>query len=79
MDESDSFLSWKSFFYVMLLENIVSLFQMISNYANLKRMFLALDKHLDGFIAIEDLISVLNHFMFAMSDQLFHQLMERYA
>ena len=52
-------------------------FQMRSNYPNLKRMFMALDKHMDGFVAIEDLTSVLNHFTFAMSDQLFQQLMER--
>ena len=58
--------------------HFISSLQMVSNYVNLKRMFLCLDKNLDGTVAIEDLLSVLNHFTFAMSNQLFHQLMERY-
>ena len=51
--------------------------QMRGNYANLKRMFIAMDKHLDGFITLDDLKSVLFQFTIPMSDQLFTSLMER--
>ena len=51
---------------------------MKANYPNLKRMFLAFDKNLDGFISIENLKSVLNQFTVVMSDETFGQLMQRY-
>ena len=51
--------------------------QMRTNYANLKRMFIAMDKHLDGFISLEDLKSVLFQFTLPMSEQLFLALMDR--
>ena len=50
---------------------------MVDNYADLKKIFLVFDSHLDGLIAIEDLRSVVNNFVFPMSDQLFAQLMDR--
>ena len=52
---------------------------MRANYANLKHMFIAMDRHLDGFISLEDLKSVLFQFILPMSDQLFISLMDRYA
>ena len=51
--------------------------QMRENYANLKRMFLVFDKHLDGFVLIEDLKSALDQFVIPMSDVMFAQLMSR--
>ena len=48
------------------------------NYLNLKKIFLSFDRHLDGFINLEDLKSILIQFTIPMSDQLFTQLMERY-
>ena len=53
--------------------------QMRTNYANLKRMFIAMDKHLDGFISLEDLKSVLFQFTLPMSEQLFLALMDRWV
>ena len=50
---------------------------MKENYSNLKRIFLAFDKHQDGFVAIKDLKSILNHFTFPMSDSTFNDLMDR--
>ena len=52
--------------------------QMRTNHANLKRMFIAMDKHLDGFISLEDLKSVLFQFTLPMSEQLFTALMDRW-
>ena len=52
--------------------------QMRANHANLKRMFIAMDKHLDGFISLEDLKSVLFQFTLPMSEQLFAALMDRW-
>ena len=52
--------------------------QMRTNHANLKRMFIAMDKHLDGFISLEDLKSVLFEFTLPMSEQLFAALMDRW-
>ena len=52
--------------------------QMRTNHANLKRMFIAMDKHLDGFISLEDLKSVLFQFTLPMSEQLFAALMDRW-
>ncbi len=51
---------------------------MRTNYVNLKRMFMAFDKHLDGFVEIEDLKSILSQFTIPLSEQLFSQLMQRY-
>ena len=51
--------------------------QMRANYANLKRIFIAMDKHLDGFISLDDLKSVLFQFTIPLSDQLFLSLMDR--
>jgi hypothetical protein len=48
------------------------------NCLNLKKIFLSFDRHLDGFINLEDLKSILIQFTIPMSDQLFTQLMERY-
>ena len=53
--------------------------QMRTNYSNLKRMFIAMDKHLDGFISLEDLKSVLFQFTLPMSEQLFAALMDRWV
>ena len=50
---------------------------MKTNYAHIKRMFLAFDKHLDGFITLEELKSILNQFTLPLTDQLFAQLMDR--
>ena len=50
---------------------------MKSNHANLRRMFVAFDRHLDGFITLNDLRAVLNGFTVPMDDQLFVRLMER--
>ena len=52
---------------------------MKEKYATLKKMFMALDRNLDGFVDIEDLKSVLCKFTIPLSDQLFAQLMERYG
>ena len=51
--------------------------QMRENYAHIKRMFLAMDRHLDGFIGLVELKSILNQFTVPMTDQLFSQLMDR--
>lgn len=51
--------------------------RMRENYQRLKRAFMAVDKHLDGFVSIEDLRSILSNFTLPMSDQLFSQLMTR--
>ncbi|RUS70512.1 hypothetical protein EGW08_021724 [Elysia chlorotica] len=51
--------------------------RMRSNYLKLKKAFMTFDRHLDGFIEIGDLRSILNSFTLPMSDQLFMQLMER--
>ncbi|CAH1799481.1 unnamed protein product [Owenia fusiformis] len=51
--------------------------KMIENRANLKRAFLAFDKVKDGLLPIEDVKSILVNFTIPMSDQLFHQLMDR--
>ncbi|XP_076466442.1 EF-hand calcium-binding domain-containing protein 6-like [Babylonia areolata] len=51
--------------------------RMRDNYQRLKKAFMALDKHLDGFVSIEDLRAVLSNFTLPMSDQLFTQLMAR--
>ena len=50
---------------------------MKENYADIKRMFLAFDKQMNGLITIESLRSVLTHFTIPMSDHLFLQLMDR--
>ncbi len=50
---------------------------MRQNYTDLKRMFIAMDQHLDGFVSIDNLKSVLNQFTIPMSDQLFARLMDR--
>lgn len=50
---------------------------MKANYGNLKRIFLAFDKNLDGTVAIDNLKSILTHFTIPLTDQLFLQLMER--
>ncbi|VDI45640.1 Hypothetical predicted protein [Mytilus galloprovincialis] len=47
------------------------------NHLNLKKIFLSFDRHLDGFINLDDLKSILIQFTIPMSDQLFTQLMER--
>ena len=52
---------------------------MRENYANMKRVFMALDKHLDGFVSIKDLKQVLTQFTVPLSDQLFMRLMDRCA
>jgi len=52
--------------------------QMRRNFLNLKKIFISFDRHLDGFINLEDLKSILIHFTMPMSDQLFTQLMEKY-
>nr|XP_022292188.1 EF-hand calcium-binding domain-containing protein 6-like isoform X2 [Crassostrea virginica] len=51
--------------------------RMRKNYLNLKKIFLTFDRHLDGFISLEDLKSILCQFTVPMSDQLFRQMMER--
>ncbi|XP_066264767.1 EF-hand calcium-binding domain-containing protein 6-like isoform X4 [Branchiostoma lanceolatum] len=51
--------------------------KMKSNYANVKKAFLAFDATNSGYISIDDLKSVLVHFTIPMSDQLFSQLMDR--
>lgn len=51
--------------------------RMRSNYLKLKKAFMTFDRHLDGFIEIGDLKSILNSFTLPMSNQLFMQLMER--
>lgn len=53
--------------------------QMRDNYQRLKRAFMAIDKHLDGFVSIEDLRAILSNFTLPMSDQLFSQLMTRWV
>ena len=50
---------------------------MKANHANLKKMFMAFDKNLEGFVSIENLQSILNQFTVPMSEQLFSQLMQR--
>ena len=52
---------------------------MRENYVNLKKAFMSFDRFLDGFIAIEDLQSILTQFTIPMSKQLFCQLMEKYV
>ena len=42
---------------------------MRENYANMKRVFIALDKHLDGFVSIKDLKTVLTQFTIPLSIQ----------
>ncbi|XP_070189620.1 EF-hand calcium-binding domain-containing protein 6-like [Littorina saxatilis] len=51
--------------------------RMRDNYQRLKKAFMALDRHLDGFVTIEDLRAILSNFTLPMSDQLFAQLMAR--
>ncbi|KAL8588470.1 hypothetical protein ACOMHN_054049 [Nucella lapillus] len=51
--------------------------RMRNNYPHLKKAFMAIDKHLDGFVSIEDLRAILSNFTLPMSDQLFTQLMAR--
>ncbi len=51
--------------------------RMRTNYSNIKRMFIAMDRNLDGFVTLEDLKSVLGQFVFPMSDELFATLMAR--
>ncbi|CAL1541366.1 unnamed protein product [Lymnaea stagnalis] len=51
--------------------------RMRNNYLKLKKTFMSFDKHLDGYVSIEDLKSILNSFTLPMSDELFLQLMER--
>ena len=53
--------------------------QMRDNYQRLKKAFMAIDKHLDGFVSIEDLRAILSNFTLPMSDQLFSQLMTRWV
>lgn len=52
---------------------------MRSNYVNVKRAMAACDRHEDGFISLPDLRAVLSAFTIPMSEQLFHQLMERWV
>ena len=40
---------------------------------------MAVDKHLDGFVSIEDLRAILSNFTLPMSSQLFTQLMTRWV
>ena len=58
-----------------LLENVAV--QMRENYAHIKRMFMAMDRHLDGFIGLKELKSILTQFTIPLTDQLFSQLMDR--
>ncbi|KAH3735163.1 hypothetical protein DPMN_041624, partial [Dreissena polymorpha] len=51
--------------------------RMRENYVILKKAFMSFDTQLDGFISIEDLLSVLTQFTLPMSRQLFSQLMEK--
>ncbi|KAH9508335.1 hypothetical protein Btru_050862 [Bulinus truncatus] len=51
--------------------------RMRKNYMQLKKAFMTFDKHLDGFVSIEDLKSILHNFTLPLTDQLFVQLMER--
>uniref|UniRef100_A0A2C9KUP1 EF-hand domain-containing protein n=1 Tax=Biomphalaria glabrata TaxID=6526 RepID=A0A2C9KUP1_BIOGL len=51
--------------------------RMRKNYMQLKKAFMTFDKHLDGYVSIEDLKSILHNFTLPLSDQLFIQLMER--
>ncbi|KAL4233424.1 EF-hand calcium-binding domain-containing protein 6 [Mactra antiquata] len=51
--------------------------RMRENYVNLKKAFMSFDTHLDGFISVEDLQSILTQFTIPMSKQLFSQLMEK--
>jgi len=44
---------------------------------NLKKAFMSFDTHLDGFISVEDLRSILTQFTIPMSRPLFSQLMEK--
>ena len=50
---------------------------MKTNYPKLKKAFMTFDKHLDGYVSIDDLRNILNSFTLPMSDQLFVQLMDR--
>ena len=50
---------------------------MRENYVLLKKAFMSFDRHLDGFIAIDDLQAILTQFTIPMSKQLFSQLMEK--
>lgn len=50
---------------------------MRENYGNLKRMFLAFDKHLDGFVALEDLKAILSQFTLPLNDRQFQDLLDR--
>lgn len=52
-------------------------FQMRNNYIMIKKSCIARDRHLDGWIKIEDLKAILDQFAIPMSDQLFAQLMDR--
>ena len=53
--------------------------QIKDNLANLKRMFLVFDKHLDGFVSLEELKSALDQFVMPLSNSVFAQLMTRYV
>ena len=51
--------------------------QMKTNYLKLKKAFMTFDRHLDGYVSIDDLKNILNSFTLPMSEQLFVQLMDR--
>lgn len=51
--------------------------KMRANFTHIKKIFLAFDPNLDGFIALSDLKNILNQFTIPLTDQLFSQLMDR--
>ncbi|XP_053398276.1 EF-hand calcium-binding domain-containing protein 6-like [Mercenaria mercenaria] len=51
--------------------------RMRDNYVNLKKAFMVFDTHLDGFVSVDDLQSILTQFTIPMSKQLFAQMMEK--
>jgi Ca2+-binding EF-hand superfamily protein len=50
---------------------------MRDNYVNLKKAFMVFDTHLDGFVSVENLQSILTQFTIPMSKQLFSQIMDK--
>ncbi|XP_052809717.1 EF-hand calcium-binding domain-containing protein 6-like isoform X2 [Mya arenaria] len=51
--------------------------RMRDNYLTLKKAFMSFDTRLDGFISVDDLLSILTQFTLPMSKQLFSQLMDK--
>jgi len=76
---SSSFTIVRSSSWLMICSVYIECYhsQMRSNYVNVKRAMAACDRHEDGFISLPDLRAVLSAFTIPMSEQLFHQLMER--